>query len=115
MVLCQVYTESAAPQLYNINVFGKKKVKIVKMDYMYTAGDRMIGLRSNILRMPYGNVPYFIFVNNPNHQVGNIHSDLEFEANFNGNLDLEIFDVTTNAAPAGFQRLCLTLDITDIE
>ena len=71
-----------------------------------------MALKSNFLRMPYGNAPYFVFATNPNHQVGSIHSDLELVCDFNGNFDLEILDTATNAAPAGFGKICLTLDIT---
>lgn len=118
MVLCQVYTTSAAANTYAINVFGTKKVKIARIDYNYSgagSGDLMIELRSSILRMPYGNNPYFVFCNNPNSQVGNIHSDLEFYADFKGNLDLEIVDKSNGLAPAGFSKFCLTLDIQNAE
>ncbi len=113
MVLCQIYTADASPQLYAINVFGKKKVKIVKLDYLCTGTDKIIALKSSILRLPYGNAPYFVFASNPTHQVGNVHSDLELSCNFNGNFDLEVLDTATGAQPAGFQKLCLTLDISD--
>jgi len=115
MVLCQVYTTDATSQLYTINVFGKKKVKIVKIDYIWTGTDKIIVLKSNILRVPYGNAPYFMFANNSNHQVGNVHADLEFDCNFSGNLDLEVIDMATGTQPAGFVKLCLSLDITDAE
>jgi hypothetical protein len=102
--------------LYNVNLFGKKKVKIVKIDYMYSAGtDKMIGIKSDILRIPYGNIPYFVFSTNSSFQVGNIHSDLEFETNFVGNLDLEIIDTLTDYAPLAFVKMCLTLDIQNAE
>ena len=115
MVLCQIYTTDATAQTYAINVFGKKKVKIVKIDYLFTAGgDKIIALKSNFLRIPYGNAPYFMFANNSNYQISHIQGNLELECNFNGNFDLEVLDTATNAIPAGFIKICLTLDITDI-
>ena len=113
MVLCQIYTLDATAQTYTINVFGRKRVKIAKLDYLCTGTDKIVALKSNFLRMPYGNAPYFVFATNPNHQVGSIHSDLELVCDFNGNFDLEILDTATNAAPAGFGKICLTLDIQD--
>lgn len=116
MVLCQIYTTDATAQTYAINVFGRKKVKIVKVDYLCTGIDKIVSLKSNFLRIPIGNYPNFCFATNPNHQVGNIHSDLEFETkDFNGNFDLEILDTSNNSQPAGFAKLVLTLDITDTE
>ena len=118
MVLCQIYTTDATAQTYAINVFGRKKVKIVKVDYVYTAGgtDKIVALKSNFLRIPLGNYPNFCFATNPNNQVGNVHSELELEVkDFNGNIDLEVLDTATNTQPAGFTKLCLSLDITDIE
>lgn len=116
MVLCQIYSADATSQLYAINVFGRKRVKIVKIEYMQAGGatDKIIALKSSVLRLPYGNAPYFVFATNPNHQVGNIHSDLETNCDFNGNFDLEVLDTATGAQPAGFSKICLTLDIKDL-
>jgi len=119
MVLCQVYVNAATPNLYNINVFGKKKVKIVKIDYRAAnAGNPVyhsVRLLSSILRVQYSNVPYFMFHSNPAYQIDNIHGDLEMICNFNGNLDIELFDNDTNARPQYFVDMILQLDITDAE
>lgn len=119
MVLCQVYATSSNPTLYNVGVFGKKKVKIVKIDFKATniitsnPAYYNIRLASNILRYRYGNNPNIMFNTNPAYQVGNIHGDLEFTANFVGNLDLEIFDNDTGQHPIYFTEMTLLLDIQD--
>jgi hypothetical protein len=123
MVLCQVYVNNAdvnPSNLYTINVFGKKKVKIVKIDFKAVNLQNApvyynIQLQSNILRLPYGNVPYYTFKTNPNEQIGNIHSDVEFIANFNGNLDLKVVNKDTNDVPLYFVDMVLSLDISDAE
>ena len=118
MVLCQIYTTDATAQTYAINLFGRKKVKIVKVDYVFTAGgsDKIIALKSNFLRLAFGNYSNFCFASNSVHQIGNIHSDLELDTkDFNGNFDLEVLDVATNVQPIGFLKLVLSLDITDSE
>ena len=117
MVLCQIVISDANYNLYPINIFGNnKRVKIIKIDYRYTAGgsDKIIYIESNILRVPYSNFPYFCFSANSNHQIGNINGEIIFDdVNFNGNLDLRICDYDTKAVPTNFTTLVLTIDITD--
>jgi hypothetical protein len=113
MVLCQIYTTTALNNLLSVGISGRKKVRIVRIDYTGTA-NASIQLQSNILRVPYGNVPWFTFSSNPNHQIGNIHNEIEFvDVNLNGNLDVSVVDATTGNAPAGFTALMMLLDITD--
>lgn len=116
MVLCQIIVDQAGTKLYPINVYGKRKVKICRVDYRQVANnDRTIYLESNILRLPYGNFPYFTMMTNNSQQVSNIHSDLEFECNFNGNLDISVKDIETLANANGFIMLILTLDLSFVE
>jgi len=113
MVLCQIYITNPTNQLIPIGVNGRKKVKIVRIDFSYTANnDKVVQLQSSILRVPYGNVAYITMSNNPNHQISNISNDMIFDTNINGNLDLNIIDVATGLAPAGFVSFMLLLDIT---
>ena len=116
MVLCQVVVTQANfnDKLYPINVFGQKKIRLLKIDYSYTGSTvYFIQIRSNILRIPTGNSPFLLFVNNPNYQTGNISNHIEWNSNLNGNLDLDIVEFTTQLTPAGFVQLVLTFDISD--
>jgi hypothetical protein len=121
MVLCQVYLTSSNPTLYDISVYGKKKVRIIKIDFRATnivSGNPAyytIRLVSSILRVPLGNMPSLMFNTNPAYQVGNIHGNIEFDCNFNGKLDFEIFDNDTGQRPIYFSEMILYLDITDAE
>lgn len=116
MVLCQVYTATALNNLLSIGINGHKKIRIVRIDYAYTAGnDKVVQLQSNILRIPYGNTQWFTMSTNPNHQISNIHDGIEFDTYINGNLDLSIVDVATGVAPVGFTSLSMLLDINDAE
>ena len=116
MVLCQIIVDQVGSKLYPINIYGKKKVKICRVDYRQQANnDKTIYLESNILRLPYGNFPYFTMMSNPNHQISNVHSDLEFQCDFNGNLDIAVKDIETLASANGFVLLILTIDISNVE
>ena len=75
----------------------------------------MIYLESNILRIPTGNFPYLIFMTDPAQQMSNIHSDISFDCELNGNLDIAVYDKETLQVPDGFSLLVLTLDISDRE
>lgn len=121
MVLCQIYVNDSNKTLYPINVYGKKKVRIVKIDLRstnLTTGNPayyLIRIQSDILRLPYGNYPYLVLNTNPAYQIGNIHGDLEFNVNFVGNLDIEIINHDTGISPTYFIDMVLYLDIQDAE
>lgn len=120
MVLCQVIVRNAQPQLYQIGIYGRKKVRLCRLDYRYDAapGDdpnQALYLHSDILRLPFGNFPYFAFMPVSAYQVSNIHSDMEFVCDFNGNLDIAVRRVTDNAVTTILGILILTLDISDVE
>lgn len=116
MVLCQLLITDPSIKSYVINSFGRKRVQILKLDYRYTAGgaDKIIVLQSSNLRLPLSNYPYFAFSPNNAHQIGNLHGDIVFDdVTFDGNLELNILDYDTGAAPANFTTMIITLDITD--
>ena len=121
MVLCNIYItagsfiNASTPTLVQTNVFGRKKVKILKIDYVENSvTDKMIQIQSNFLRIPYGNSPWLQFTNNAVRQIGNIHNDIIFETDMNGNMDIFLFDVVNNSFPLGFLYMSILLDITDL-
>ncbi len=118
MVLVQVVINDASITNYNLNVFGRKRVRLVKIDYRYSAGgaDKLVVIKSNQLRLPYSNYPFFVFCANTNHQVSNIHSDIVFQdVVIDGSLNLQILDYETGAAPTNLQFLVLLFEITDFD
>ena len=61
MVLCQIVVNSATYSLYAINTFGRKNIKLLRIDYRFGVGaDKLIYLESNILRLPLSNFPFFV-------------------------------------------------------
>jgi hypothetical protein len=115
MVLCQVIISNPAVTYYPININGRNKVQILKIDYRYSAGgsDKLAVIQSDHLRLPFSNYPYFTFSANVNHQVSNISGDIVFEdVVIDGSLNLQILDYETGAAPTNFQFLVLTMNIT---
>jgi hypothetical protein len=118
MVLCQVVINDASITNYNLNLFGRKKVRLVKIDYRYSAGgsDKLVVIQSDQLRLPYSNYPFLVFSANTNHQVSNIHSDIVFyDVVLDGSLSLRVLDYETGVAPSNLQFLVLLFDIYDYD
>jgi hypothetical protein len=118
MVLVQIVINDASVQYYNVNVFGRKRVKLIKIDYRYSAGgaDKLVVIQSDQLRLPFSNYPYFVFCANTNHQISNIHSDIVFDdVVLDGSLNLRIVDYETGVAPPNLQFLVLLFEITDFD
>ena len=60
MVLSQIVINSPNYSLYAINTFGRKNIKLLRIDYRFNVGaDKLIYLESNILRLPLSNFPFF--------------------------------------------------------
>lgn len=116
MVLCQVFVKSTdTSNLYNINVHGRKRVKIVGINYVDDqAATRNIIIQSNMLYSPLGNVPYIMFCNKPVFNVKQ-YNDFELLCQLDGQLDIVVLDIATKATPASFTSMILYLDIEDYE
>ncbi len=118
MVLCQVIISDPAVTNYNLNLFGRKQFKLIKVDYRYTAGgiDKLIVIQSGHLRVPFSNYPYFIFSVNGNHQINNIHGNIIFnDVALDGSLGLRVLDFETGLAPTNFTYLVLLFEVTDFD
>lgn len=118
MVLCQIFINQPETRLYAINTFGNKRVKLIKIDYLYnsaTGTDKYIYIESNILRLPLSNFPYFMFCSSTSRQMSNIVGGeiVWDDVNINGNLDISIKDFETFATPTAFISMIITLDIID--
>ena len=122
MVLTQIYLQAADfangnPSLYQINTWGQKHIVLLGISYVQTnaATTKTIGLQSNLLRVTRGPFPYFIFSTaQSNFIVSPGQTDIAFDSNVNGNLDLNLVDVATNAFPANFVSCIVYLDVQDI-
>jgi hypothetical protein len=118
MVLCNIIVTQVALKNYSINVFGRKHVRVCSISYLETdaayAVNKLICIKSNILRFPFGTNNNITFSNQNAHQVLNICSDMEMVCDFNGNVDIELVDLRAGDAQGNFQIMSLMLDIKDI-
>lgn len=122
MVLAQIYLVAAdfangLPALYQLNAWGQKHIVLLGLSYVQTAGSsvKAIGLQSNMLRVNRGPYPYFIFsTQQANFIISPGQTDIRFESNLNGNLDINLIDLSTKALPADFVSCILYLDIQDV-
>jgi len=133
MVLCNIVvklTDGTPGNVisYPININGRKRVKICNISYLESgAVNKLIQIRSSVLRMPHGNVSntvgatpatgsnnFITFSSQPAHNVANICSDMNFICDFNGFIDIQLVDVYGSVNLAGsFQAMSITMDITD--
>lgn len=120
MVLCQIYITNAnntnPNPTYNINSFGRKKIKICKLEYYYTGNNKIsewVVVKSNVIKTKFGSNPFFTFFSNTEHQVGNIHSDLILECELVGNIDIKLERIDGQAL-TNFDSCLISLDIEDL-
>ena len=122
MVLAQIYLQAAdfangISTLYQLNAWGQKHIVLLGISYVQTAGasTKTIGLQSNLLRVNCGPYPYFIFsTQQSNFVISPGQTDIRFESNMSGNLDINLVDLATNAFPANFVSCILYLDIQGV-
>jgi hypothetical protein len=103
--------------LYQINSFGHKRIVLLGISYNQAAGSstKNIALRSDLLRVQKGFYPYFLFTTQQSSFVISTgQSDIAFDSNINGNLDITFVDLATNVFPTNFVSCILYLDIQDI-
>jgi hypothetical protein len=115
MVFVQVLVNSANVNLYPIGIHGNKTIKLIGLFHHQANGNAFynVRLQSNSLVFPYGNcrnITYMIKNNDVNFYN---FEDLKFNCNLNGNLEIGVYDVATNAALANFGHLILYLEISD--
>ena len=116
MVLCQVYLSTAANLLYAIGVPpGRKRAELVGIYYTQTdTVARNIVIVSNTIKVRYGNNSNFIFSSVVSTQVKQMFN-VVFDMTVNGNLDIQLVDLTTGVAPVNFSSCILYFDISDFE
>lgn len=118
MVLCNIIVNSIAKNNYFVGLSGRKRVKVCNMGYLETSAaggtgtHKLIQIKSDVLRVPYGNNNSIVFTNQPAHQISNVCSDMVLICDFNGYIDIELVDLLGNNL-ATFVRFYMILDITD--
>lgn len=114
MVLCTLTINTIAKQNYFIGLSGRKRVKICNMAYTETNKNtnKIIQIKSDVLRVPYGNNNSIIFSNQNTHQISNVCSDMVLICDFNGYIDIQLVDLLGDAQGT-FVNFFMILDITD--
>lgn len=119
MVFAQIVVNIKSRRLYNVGIFGRKKVRICGITYNDDdekgnhTPSKLIVIKSDTLSLQYGTDRHFVFPSKQSNHYS-FNSDIEFICDFNGQLDIEIIDKATNTNPTTFTSLILYLDISDI-
>lgn len=113
MVLCNIVVNSIAKNNYFVGLSGRKRVKVCNIGYIEAAAtNKLIQIKSDVLRIPYGNNNYIVFANQNAHQISNVCSDMVLICDFNGYVDIELVDLL-GSNQTQFTRFYMILDITD--
>jgi hypothetical protein len=112
MVFLQIVKTNAAYENLPVNLNGKYRIIIKGIQYQETVLDiKIIRLRSNALRVPFGNDNRFSFFTTG----GSVQIETPvFECMINGYLDIGI-EETNGAVPADFLGLILWIDAERID
>lgn len=114
MVLCNIIVNSIAKNNYFVGLSGRKRVKVCNMAYTETNKNtnKIIQIKSDVLRVPYGNNNSIVFSNQNTHQISNVCSDMVLICDFNGYIDIQLVDLLGDAQGT-FVNFYMILDITD--
>lgn len=119
MVLVQVFL-TATSQFVDLQLTGGKyNVKLVSVQYQYTANDTVIfgvQFRSPWTMQKYGNCRY-LQVNLPLVHHADINGDIIWETQYSGAFDMDVIDVTTGVAPVNtrFSEAMLWFDVVKLD
>jgi hypothetical protein len=118
MVLCTLTINTIARQNYFVGLSGRKRVKICNMGYLETGAaggtgtHKLIQIKSDILRVPYGNNNSIVFTNQRTHEISNVSYEMCLICDMNGYIDIQLIDLLGNNL-ATFVGFYMILDITD--
>lgn len=122
MPVCQIYIPATAGSAlparanYPCNLFGRYKARvqtIVFVDQVGANSDRLIRLRSDAIKTPYGITRDLLFCNVTTHTQPNPQGEWYVEIEANGTIDVELLSsiVYDGGANNIFKFCILTLDV----
>lgn len=125
MPVCQIYIPATAGSAlparanYPCNLFGRYKARlqtIVYVDQVSAQSDRLIRLRSDAIKMPYGISRDLLFCNVTTHTQPNPQGEWYVEIEANGTIDVELLSsvVYDGSANNIFKFCILTFDVEPI-
>lgn len=105
-----------------INLIGICNIRILSIQYHSTDGAgtvRLIGINTDKLRMASSQTSNIVFINNAQTNFfGFDQSHMEYHFNgvdMDGRMYIQVVDQATNASPANFTNLLLTLSIEKLK
>ena len=118
MPLVQMYLTSPSQYVDFLMPSGRYKVTFVGAQTLYSAADTALytlQFNSPFTRIKYGNALY-LQVSLPNSKHGQIQGDVSWEADYMGAFQMNLYDLSTNAAPIGarFQEGTYWFDVQPI-
>jgi len=100
-----------------VPVFGVCSIKVINVQYHATgASNYMVQIRSDVLTSPKSPCPYLSFVNSPSAAINFENGLKEYSYErvvLNGGLTINVVNPATEAEPANFQNLIITLQIEE--
>jgi hypothetical protein len=125
MPVCQIYIPATAGSAlparaeYPCNLFGRYKARlqtITYVDQVAAQSDRLIRIRSDCIKTPYGTSRDLLFCNNDAHTQPNPQGEWYVEIIANGTIDVELLSsiVYDGSANNIFKFCILTFDVEPI-
>lgn len=125
MPVCQIYIPATAGSAlparaeYPCNLFGRYKARlqtITYVDQVAAQSDRLIRIRSDCIKTPYGISRDLLFCNNDAHTQPNPQGEWYVEIIANGTIDVELLSsiVYDGSANNIFKFCILTFDVEPI-
>lgn len=125
MPVCQIYIPATAGSTlparaeYPCNLFGHYKARIqtiVYVDQVGATSDRLIRIRSDAIKTPFGISRDLLFANNSTHTQPNPQGEWHVEIIANGTIDMELISsiVYDGSASNIFKFCIITFDVEPI-
>jgi hypothetical protein len=126
MPVCQIYIPATAGSAlpdraeYPCNLFGRYKARvqsIVFVDQVGANSHRLIRIRSDAIKTPYGTSRDLLFCNLTNHTQPNPQGEWYVEIVANGTIDIELLSSIVYDGSAGniFKFCILSLDVEALD
>jgi len=126
MPVCQIYIPATAGSAlparaeYPCNLFGRYKARvqtIVYVDQVGATSDRLIRIRSDAIKTPYGISRDLLFANNTTHTQPNPQGEWYVEIIANGTIDIELLSSIVYDGSVGniFKFCIITLDVEALD
>jgi hypothetical protein len=119
----QILVTNPTNQLLQLPLYGHFRARMFAIFYHATATTvQYVQIRSGQMKFKYPAVngtiqslQYPTIISRTDNQIPSLSDSIEFEMVLNGNLEINIVDLVTGAAPATFQSLIFTLNLERLD